>query len=318
LEWVAYHRAIGVETIFLYTNDNDDGSDRLLAALSRAGMLEWLHNQVAMGGNAQHKAYGHALGLRPEVLNYRWALIIDLDEYLVLNPTLFRSAPDFLHWQESAACDAIALNWVVHGPAGASRWQDDLVVRRFPYETGQIDPHIKTLLRPRYFIHSTPHFPQTWRNLPFTFRGSNGCPHVPRDGGLGSALSAEPNADFAWVNHYLLKSTEEFLWKWSRNRGNYATLREPSSTVLTASFVNLFMQEFGDRIPERASPEQCAPGFAEELERLMALPDVAGSFAYVKRVYSERIKTIIPLFVNAPGIIDAGPAGKALMATLGL
>lgn len=199
----------------------------MLSALSRAGAIDWTHNEVAPGGNAQHKSYGHAFGLRPQVLDYRWALTIDLDEYLVVNPGLFRSALDFLDWQESTVCDAIALNWVTHVPAGAVRWQGDFIARRFPYEVDAVDMYIKTLCRPRCFIHSTPHFPRTWRNLPFRFRKANGCLHVARGGESDPALSTEPNADFAWINHYFFKSTEEFLWEWSRNRGNYATL-EPT------------------------------------------------------------------------------------------
>ena len=37
LEWLAHHRSIGVELVFVYTNDNIDGSDELLRALAAAG-----------------------------------------------------------------------------------------------------------------------------------------------------------------------------------------------------------------------------------------------------------------------------------------
>ena len=36
LDWLAYHRAIGAQAVFLYTNDNDDGSDQLLGALAKS------------------------------------------------------------------------------------------------------------------------------------------------------------------------------------------------------------------------------------------------------------------------------------------
>ena len=89
LDWIAYHRAIGIESFFLYSNDNDDGSDDLLLALARAGAIHWTDSKVPTGGFAQAKAYAHALAIRPDVLDYRWALVIDLDEYFVLNPSRF-------------------------------------------------------------------------------------------------------------------------------------------------------------------------------------------------------------------------------------
>jgi hypothetical protein len=318
LEWIAYHRAIGVQAMFLYTNDNDDGSDALLSALARGGALYWARNQVAVGGNAQSKAYGHALGLRPEVLDYRWALIIDLDEYLVLNPSLFHSAIDFLRWHEGSSYDAIALNWVFHGSGGQARWREDFIAKRFPHPAGGANNHIKTLCQPRRFIHSTPHFPLTLRDLPFQLHAASGEPYLQHKDSHNLALSANPNADFAWINHYFFKSSEEFLWKWSRNRGDHAMLRHPTNTVLTSHFVRAFMQQFSGKSAARAHPDQSTPNFVDELAQLMALPGVVDAWADVKRIYAERVKSIVPMFVEAPGIIEAGDAGREFLATLGL
>lgn len=62
LEWIAYHRLLGVEAFYIYSNDNDDGSDELLATLAKAGVITWINNRLDPAvGNAQFKAYGHAL-----------------------------------------------------------------------------------------------------------------------------------------------------------------------------------------------------------------------------------------------------------------
>ena len=318
LEWLAYHRAIGAEATFLYTNDNDDGSDPLLAALARAGALHWTRSEIAPGGNAQGKAYGHALGLQPAILDYRWALIVDIDEYLVFDPALFRSAPDFLRLHETSPSDAIALNWVVHSSNAEPRWRDAPIADRFPHRVSEAGPHIKTLCRPRQFIHAKPHHPVTYRGLPATFRAANLAPHVSQGGPHELSLSTHPSDEFAWISHYFYKSPEEFLWKWSRNRGDHATLRAPSNAVLTADFVQNFMQQYEARVPARAGPSQCAPNWAAELAALKALPGVADAWETVKRTYAERIRTIVPMFVTAPGLRDAGDAGRAFLATLGL
>ena len=49
VEWLAYHRQLGVDAFFIYANDNDDGSDALLAALSRAGVVNWIREHDRAG-----------------------------------------------------------------------------------------------------------------------------------------------------------------------------------------------------------------------------------------------------------------------------
>ena len=315
LEWIAYHRAIGIEAFFLYSNDNDDGSDELLAVLARGGAIHWADSRVATGGSAQRKAYGHALGICSEVLDYRWALIIDLDEYMVLNPEVFRSIPAYLRWQEAEPVDAIALNWIFHSSCGEARWRDNFIVRRFPSPVEGLNQHIKTICRPRLFIHSQAHHPVTYRHQQFVFKNSSGGPHIAHEK-HGLSLSDTPQGDYAWINHYFYKSTEEYLLKWSRNRGDYATVRQPTNAVLTANFVRSFMKQFQDNGTARADPEAAASGFAAELARLMSLRGVADAFERVKQIYHARMKEIIPMFLDAPGILEAGSVGKAFLDTL--
>ena len=318
LDWIAYHRAIGAQAIFLYTNDNDDGSDELLSALAQAGVLHWFDNRLSGVANAQSKAYGHALGLLPEILDYRWSLTIDLDEYLVFNPALFRSAIDFLDWHETNPCDAIALNWVIYGSGGASRWTDDFIARRFRDTAGVAGSHIKSVCRPRRFIHSMPHYPVTFRNKAFTFHAANGLSHVPLSSENDPSFSAQPNAEFAWISHYFFKSTEEFLWKWSRNRSNDPNVRGKTNTALKANFVESFVQQFPLQFEPFTTPDQCAPNFEAEKEFLQTLPGVAEAWEHIKQVYRERIKEIVPMFRNAPAIVEAGLIGQQLLATLDL
>jgi hypothetical protein len=140
LEWLAYHRSVGVEQVFLYTNDNTDGSDRLLRALAAAGEIALVKNIVRPG--PVYKAYGHAMSLMPEVLttNYRWCAIIDPDEMIGFDRNLFGSLNDYIAWQELQPVDAIALNWLVFGSSGALRWHDEPMPSRF--RDRYMDAHI--------------------------------------------------------------------------------------------------------------------------------------------------------------------------------
>ena len=254
LEWIAYHRAIGVEAFFLYSNDNDDGSDELLAALADAGVITWIDNQVEPGGSAQGKAYGHAFTLLPDALDYRWALVIDLDEYFVFNPAMFRSARDFLRWQEMRTADAIAMNWIFMGSGGERRWRDLPVTRRFKRAVDPANPHVKTACRPGMFIHSGPHFPRTDTRRSFVYRHATGELHSYHDWASrmpdhAQAFSDHPNVSLAGVQHYFFKSAEEYLWKFSRNRGDFSK----SEGFSTASLEEISCAPFWTNTTRRIS-----------------------------------------------------------------
>jgi hypothetical protein len=203
LDWIAYHRAIGIEAFFVYSNDNVDGSDELLSALADAGVITWIDNKVGEDGYAQPKAYAHAFGILPDLLDYRWALVIDLDEFLVLNPDVFGSIGEFLQVHEMRQTDAIALNWVMVWPGAEGVWRDEPVIRRFRRLSPEPDYHIKTVCRPRRFIHSWPHFPVTDDRRAFVWRHSSGSLHTyserPGDEDHAPAFSKQPNTDYAAI-----------------------------------------------------------------------------------------------------------------------
>lgn len=324
LEWLAYHRLMGFERFFLYSNDNDDGSDELLSALSAAGEITWIHNLVADGGLAQMKAYGHAFSILPDILDYRWCLTIDLDEFFVVNPERFSSVRDFIDWQEREETDAIALNWVIVGPDGNKRWDDAPVTRRFHHQVGDppVDSHVKSLCRPQKFIHSEPHFPIAPRGRDFVFRDSTTALHSHEKasahaGHYGKTLSDNPNRDYACIYHYFFKSAEEFLWKFSRNRGDYAKKSGRDGVSITKEFVQNFMEFF---TPDHASRndwiDRCAPGLDEEMARLKTLPGVSEALDAVKMAFHARVAEFKPIFAEAQAVKDAGAAGEAFLALL--
>lgn len=84
LEWVAHYLALGFEHVFCYTNDNADGSDELLAALARHGVVTIIQNELSPLIPPESKAFGHAMNLLHELREYEWALFVDSDEFLEL------------------------------------------------------------------------------------------------------------------------------------------------------------------------------------------------------------------------------------------
>jgi hypothetical protein len=102
LEWVAHYLTLGFEHLFVYTNDNADGSDELLAALAAQGILTVMQSEVTGQVPPETKAFGHALDLVPELRLFDWALFVDSDEFLILHDDYHHSVPALL--------DAVAAN----------------------------------------------------------------------------------------------------------------------------------------------------------------------------------------------------------------
>jgi hypothetical protein len=325
VEWLAHHRLMGFEQFFIYSNDNDDQSDLLLAALAEAGEIVWIRNLVADGGAAQLKAYGHAFGILPDILDYRWCLTIDMDEYFVLNPARFDSVIDYLDWQERQKVDAIALNWVFIGPTGESHWRDLPLRERFLDQLGNpaVDAHVKSLCKPRKFIYSEPHFPIAPVKSTILFRDSTSSLHSHQkasahSGIYGTALSDNPNRDFACIYHYFFKSAEEFLWKFSRNRGDYAKKTGRDGISITKDFLQNFMEFYAPNHSIRNDwITRCSPGLETEMARLTAMPGVADALEAVKAAFHARVAEFKPIFAETAAIKDAGEAGQAFLKLIG-
>ncbi len=316
LEWIAYHRLIGVQSFFLYSNGNSDGSDELIAALHRSGVLVAIRNDMRPGTHVQGKSYGHAMGVLPDILDFRWVLVIDLDEFFTFDPDKFASIQDYVAWQEVQTVHAIALNWIVLTSGGEVRWRDQPMTRRFDKEIGGPALFIKTMSRVHRFIHSEPHFPIPHRQAPFIFRNSDRDAHEWTKLGT-AALSDQPIANHAWINHYFFKSAEEFLCKWARGR-TIDLVPRLTNEVLTADFVKQFMDQHiaSSGLPpakEARAIQRCAPDLDAEIERLMALPGVAAAQERIKDNYRAQIDGIVEMFATAPGIVEAGEAGQRFL-----
>jgi Glycosyl transferase family 2 len=319
LEWIAYHRSIGVEHFFLYTNNNEDGSDELLGALADAGAITWLDNLLVPGGNAQHKAYGHAFSILPDTLDYAWALVIDIDEFLVFNPAFTTSLNDFLDWHETQSVDAIALNWVMIGSSPSGRWQDQPLHERCLRQFGP-DTHIKTIFRPGRVIHSGAHHPIADIRSSLVFRAPDGTMHsYGRNDPVhpSPAFSDTPSQDFACIYHYFFKSAEEYMWKFSRNRGDYALQAGISTQSLDAHFLQSFMAQHRSGGLENNRINRCAPGFARELSTLRTIRGVADAEFAVKQRLAGRSAEVLAAFAASPTLLEAGPLGKEFLQLAG-
>jgi len=207
-EWIAHHLSIGVDHIFVYTNDNRDGTDELLRWFSQNAPVTPLFTTAAPGIDIQRKNYQHAFFLLPELRLFDWVLVIDVDEFLVPASVYDYRLPALL---DAAPADAGAIVFP---------WLWRLWDRGFERTPG--------LLAKRY-EHALPH--ALCKSVVRLKHATSLCEiHIPTldegarllDSSLAPIAAKEiwtaSRKSFAggWVDHYWGRSFEEFLIKKTR------------------------------------------------------------------------------------------------------
>lgn len=223
LEWVAYHRQIGVDHFLIYTNDCSDGTDELLDRLQELGILQHRLNNDWKGNSPQQHALNKAL--REDLLrNAEWLIHIDVDEFINVragNGTL----DDFLACVPGAT--NVAMTWRMFGNNKVETFEDRPVIAQFDHAAPKYcpKPHtswgFKTMTRNSgVYAKLSCHRPN--KRDPGT--------HVQWVNGSGKPMPvryhekgwrSDPSSigyDMLQLNHYALRSAESFLIKRQRGR----------------------------------------------------------------------------------------------------
>lgn len=210
IEWLAHHRVVGFHSFYIADNESDDGTTELLLALQSLGYLTRIHFPNPPGQPPQFAAYERLL--RQEASSEQWVALVDADEFIVPmgEHRSIRSALRASLAQENVG--AIALNWACYG----SSWHYnrtlggvlDRFTRRSPQSFGP-NMHYKSLLRLAAFskVQGNPHHFELRPG--FRYVQSTGQ-DLQVNARHGKGLSQQVVWENVRVNHYLVKSREEF------------------------------------------------------------------------------------------------------------
>ena len=283
LEWMAHHRAIGVEHFLIYSNDNNDGSDALLARLADLGLITWISNTISKGVDLQTRAYTHCLTYLRQPLDFRWTILIDLDEFIILNQARHASLPDFLRLQASRGAEAVSMNWSMYTPSGQARWDTRPMLERFTFREPQENATVKTAFLTRLHVSSWPHNPAaSYRRAPVYLNAAGRLHHGP--GSTNPPHQGEPTFEDAWIGHYFFKSFDEYIWKTSRG----FDLRR--DLAFNLSVLGGFLRWFDPSSSTedvRALPHLDA--LNKELAHLRSLPGLSEAESESRRAFVERV-----------------------------
>lgn len=201
-EWIEYHLMQGVEHFYLCDNDSTDGTKEYLSPYIKKGIITYIPKP---GINQQLRCYEQITKDHKD--ETYWLAIIDLDEYLV--PLQKSDMRSFL--KEFEDVSEVSLQWLNYGDSNLFSRKDGLITETFTSHAKNLNHTVKSIVKPEKVID-------------FSIFGAN---HYTRVEGqsvneyhkpVKFMLSYHISADKARVNHYILKSFEEFVYK--KNRGH--------------------------------------------------------------------------------------------------
>lgn len=227
LEWLAYHRSIGVEGFLIYSNDCDDGTDTMLDRLDALGVITHVRNdkitQAGVQWTALKRANNHKMKAQAD-----WIMFADVDEFVNVKvggghlDDLLAAVPD---------ATAFALTWRMYGNDGRTEIEDLLITEQFtkcadfPCYAPITSSMFKTLFKnDGSYEKLGVHRPKK--------RVQEDASKIQWVNGSGELLGPEyldkatvtygPNGgiELACVNHYSVKSAKAFLAKTQRGLPN--------------------------------------------------------------------------------------------------
>ncbi|MFD2740043.1 glycosyltransferase family 2 protein [Sulfitobacter aestuarii] len=225
LEWVAYNRLIGFTDFLIYTNDCDDGTDRIAQRLEQLGIGQHRENPFRPGASPQRSALNDA-GNEEIVQNADWLICADCDEFLNIRVGDGRLDDLFAAIGEA---DAISVCWKLFGNSGQIDYRDLPVIEQFDRACGEQEfPNyralgMKTLVRNnerfrKLRIHR-PAFHLDRGDIAWVDGGGQPMP----DPYLVQGWKAFDGFrhDYARLHHYAVRSVDSFLVKRDRGRTNH-------------------------------------------------------------------------------------------------
>lgn len=228
LEWIAFHRIIGVTDFLFYSNDCTDATDRLLDRLEGHGICAHLPNP-ATNRNYQMQALKKARR-HPLIRSADWVWVADVDEFLNIHVG-DHTIPALI-----AACGnpkAISVTFQFMANSGVEAFEDAPVITQFlrchnpDIWCAETAIEVKSLVRGdfpleyygahRPFHDEAKERPQwtdgSGRPVPPPFRKQSNKRRI-------RAYPARGAREFATLNHYALRSLDSYLVKNDRGDVN--------------------------------------------------------------------------------------------------
>lgn len=226
LEWVAYHLSIGFDHILVYTNDCEDGTCAILDRLAEKGLVTHRDNAQGPGQRPAHQVRAFRKAPRERV--YRdadWVAVIDADEFVNVHVG-DRSVEALTQAVPQANC--ISLTWRLFGSGDQTFFYDGFITDKLRRAAPLYCPRpmqawgMKTLHRTDIIRVIGCHRPKQvrgdkWERLTWVNGNGMRMPDHYHDGNWRMTRETA-GYDLAQINHYAIRTRENYLMKAVRGR----------------------------------------------------------------------------------------------------
>ncbi|MFM2391602.1 MAG: hypothetical protein RLZZ437_3157 [Pseudomonadota bacterium] len=275
LEWLAYHRAIGVDDFLIYTNDCTDGTDTMLMLLQDKGLVQHRENPFRQTDLKPQHAALQAAEDEPVMQNCGWGICMDVDEFI--NIKVGDGTLTALYAAMGEA-NMISLTWRLFGNADVHDYKDEFLIEQFTACAPEVvrKPHqawgFKTLFRnidiyKKLGVHRPKGLkPDLWDQVRWLNGSGKPLPREMFRNGWRSTLETY-GYDWVQLNHYAVRSAESFLVKRDRGRVNHVDRDQGMNYWFRMNF----------NATQDRSIQRMIPAARAEFARLMADPDIAAA-----------------------------------------
>ena len=273
LEWLAYHRAIGVEDFMVYTNDCTDGTDTMFDLLQSKGLVQHRENPFRETKLKPQHAALRAAESEPMIENADWLICMDVDEFL--NVKVGDGHLSDLY-QAVGQANLISCTWRLFGNADTDSFHEEPTIAQFTRCAEEFSPKphqawgFKTLFRnvgifKKLGVHRPKGLrPQLWEQIQWVNGSGNPLPKSEFRNAWRST-SRTYGYDLVSLNHYAVRNAESFLVKRDRGRVNHVDRDQGLS----------YWFRMNNNATTDHSIQRHLPKMKAELARLMADPEIA-------------------------------------------
>lgn len=295
LEFIAHHRAIGFDRLFIASNDCRDGTDLLLDALDAGGAITHFRNHVRAADKPQHSAYAR-MRRRFGLDGADWLMVLDADEFLHVG--IGAGQVQDLTGIAPPETDIIMLNARSYGTTADPGWRPGLVTeqftRRLP-DRHRANGPVKSLARgigrfQNIHNHSVVRY---LGDQPLTVMRADGTLFaIPPGDKLWDYLRNVPvrriHHDLAHYNHYAVKSLAAFCLRQDKGLGT-----EPGGAGNPRHTQDYFDRFAAADLIDTSLSDRYGAALRAEYARLLALPGVADAQAEAERRYGALIDALL-------------------------
>jgi hypothetical protein len=239
-EWLLFHYIQGFRRFYLYNNESSDHWRRVVRPWVRDGLVETIDFP---GTAVQAAVYEDCLQRARGKVD--WLGFIDDDEFVfsATERPLSEVLKDF------RGHAGVAISWVLYGSGANQRAERGWVIERFYRCNGVPDHHVKCIVRPERIQRSV--------NLGHQFEPVAGYIIVDENGRpMMESLNDQPSGCKLRINHYLIKSWEE--WRVRRRRPQANTGQVTPHSEAQWREWDVYWSEHIDRSAQRFLPEMRA------------------------------------------------------------